>query len=76
MPRGLVLERRADEMCKKKGWFNCNQFHNPLNIKAHYRFTGPEIFNQYKEMYGENSQPSAFIAGTGTGGERDTGISL
>ena len=57
-----------DEMCKKKGWFNCNQFHNPLNIEAHYRFTGPEIFNQYKEMYGETSQPSAFIAGTGTGG--------
>ena len=60
--------RLRDEMCDKKGWFNCNQFHNPLNIEAHYLKTGPEIYNQYKELYGETKQPSAFIAGTGTGG--------
>ena len=23
-----------DEMCKNKGWFNCNQFHNKLNIEG------------------------------------------
>ena len=57
-----------DEMCKKKGFFNLNQFHNELNIEAHYRVTGPEIYNQYKEVRGENKCPSAFIAGTGTGG--------
>jgi len=57
-----------DEMCKKKNWFNCNQFHNKLNIEAHYRITGPEIYNQYKEQKGENEYPSVFVAGTGTGG--------
>tara|TARA_R110002096_G_scaffold44091_2_gene118740 strand:- start:441 stop:1364 length:924 start_codon:yes stop_codon:yes gene_type:complete len=57
-----------DDMCKKKNWFNCNQFHNQLNIEAHYRITGPEIYNQYKDQNGDNSCPDAFIAGTGTGG--------
>jgi len=57
-----------DEMCKKKGWFNCNQFHNPLNIQAHYIGTGPEIYNQYKEENGEKSVPDVLIMGTGTGG--------
>jgi len=54
-----------DKMCKEKGWFNCNQFHNPLNIKAHYETTGPELCGQYN-MY--LSQPDVFVAGTGTGG--------
>ena len=56
-----------DEMCEKKGWFNCNQFHNPLNIKAHYQTTGPEIYNQYKDLNGEQA-PDALVLGTGTGG--------
>ena len=56
-----------DEMCDKKGWFNCNQFHNPLNIKAHYQTTGPEIWNQYKDENKENA-PDVLIMGTGTGG--------
>jgi len=57
-----------DEMCKKKGWFNCDQFHNPLNIQAHYTTTGPEIYNQYKEENGEDAKPDVLIMGTGTGG--------
>ena len=57
-----------DEMCDKKGWFNCNQFHNPLNIRAHYQTTGPEIWNQYKNINGEDKQPDVLIMGTGTGG--------
>ena len=59
-----------DEMCKKKGWFNCNQFHNPLNIEAHYKNTGPEIYQQFQKERTELglALPSAFIAGTGTGG--------
>jgi len=57
-----------DEMCEKKGWFNCNQFHNPLNIQAHYISTGPEIYNQYKEENGELAVPDVLIMGTGTGG--------
>tara|TARA_R100000664_G_C2759046_1_gene148404 strand:- start:5073 stop:5957 length:885 start_codon:yes stop_codon:yes gene_type:complete len=54
-----------DEMCEKNGWFNCNQFHNPLNIKAHYETTGPELCGQYN-MY--LPKPDVFVAGTGTGG--------
>jgi len=57
-----------DEMCTKKGWFNCNQFHNKLNIDAHYRTTGPEIYNEYKQETGEDSVPDVLIMGTGTGG--------
>ena len=57
-----------DKMCEDKGWFNCNQFHNPLNIQAHYQTTGPEFYNQYKELKGEKSHPAVFVAGTGTGG--------
>ena len=53
-----------DELCKKNGWFNCNQFHNPLNIQAHYKQTGPEIFKQLETK----KIPDALILGTGTGG--------
>jgi cysteine synthase A len=34
-----AIEMRND-LCKAKGWFNCNQFHNRLNIEAHYNNTG------------------------------------
>ena len=56
--------RVRDDMTEKMGWFNCNQFHNPLNILAHYNGTGIEIWKQWKEY----SKPDAFILGTGTGG--------
>ena len=56
-----AIEMR-DDLCKAKGWFNCNQFHNPLNIEAHYKNTGPEIQKQL------SNYPDAFISGTGTGG--------
>ena len=57
-----AIEMRND-LCKAKGWFNCNQFHNRLNIEAHYSNTGPEIMSQL-----ESITPDVFIAGTGTGG--------
>ena len=57
-----------DKMCNEKGWFNCNQFHNPLNMEAHYMGTGPEIYNEYQQQHGERSRPDVFVAGTGTGG--------
>lgn len=55
-----------DDLAKSKGWFNCNQFHNPLNIEAHYKNTGPEIKKQYNDLLQQN--PDVFISGTGTGG--------
>ncbi len=64
-----------DEISNKKGFFNCNQFHNPLNIEAHYKNTGPEIDKQIRRSLVNQSSidqvgtwPQAFIAGTGTGG--------
>ena len=57
-----------DKICKEKGWFNCNQFHNPLNMEAHYMGTGPEIYNEYQQQHGEGSRPDVFVTGTGTGG--------
>ena len=53
-----------DQLCKEHDWFNCNQFHNPLNILAHYNGTGIEIQKQWKNF----TNPDAFILGTGTGG--------
>ena len=58
-----AIEMRND-LCKAKGWFNCNQFHNPWNIEAHYNNTGIEIVKQWKNTI----KPDAFILGTGTGG--------
>ncbi len=53
-----------DDMCKKMGFFNFNQFHNPLNILAHYNNTGVEIWKQWKKI----TPPDVLILGTGTGG--------
>jgi cysteine synthase A len=55
-----------DMLAKKLGYFNCNQFHNPLNIEAHYKTTGPEILEQLPKW--ENIVPDVLICGTGTGG--------
>ena len=51
-----------DKMAKENGYFNPNQFHNPLNIQAHYEGTGVEILHQHTDKI------SAFLDGTGTGG--------
>ena len=44
------------------GSFYLNQYHNPDNIEAHYRSTGPEIFEQ------TGGRLDVFVAGIGTGG--------
>ena len=51
-----------DKMAQENGYFNPNQFHNPLNIQAHYEGTGVEILHQHTEKI------AAFLDGTGTGG--------
>jgi len=62
-----------DNLCKRNGWFNCNQFHNELNIEAHYKTTGPEIYEDWslpkiKGSFRRTDSPAVFVAGTGTGG--------
>jgi cysteine synthase len=51
-----------DKMAQENGYFNPNQFHNTLNIQAHYEGTGVEILHQHTDKI------AAFLDGTGTGG--------
>jgi cysteine synthase A len=53
-----------DELTAKHGWFNPDQFFNPLNIECHEKTTGVEILKQTKNL----GKISALILGTGTGG--------
>lgn len=55
--------RLRDQLSVENGWFNTNQFHNELNIEAHFNGTAVEII---KDMPGKKI--SALISGTGTGG--------
>ena len=66
---GAIVLR--DDLAKSRGYFNCNQFHNKLNIEAHYKITGPEIYKQYvgtDMIQYHRDMIDAFIVGTGTGG--------
>lgn len=51
-----------DKMALENGYFNPNQFHNPLNIEAHEKGTAVEILYQHTDKI------AAFVDGTGTGG--------
>ena len=51
-----------DKMAIENGYFNPNQFHNPLNIEAHEKGTAVEI------LYQHENKIAAFLDGTGTGG--------
>lgn len=42
--------------------FYANQYHNPDNPETHYKWTGPEIWEQF------DGKIDVFIAGVGTGG--------
>jgi cysteine synthase A len=64
VPDGKFDEAIAlrDKLSSEMGWFNPNQFHNPLNTQAHFETTGPEILSQ------NIGEILAFVDGTGTGG--------
>jgi cysteine synthase A len=55
-------EKKAAALAKTEGYLFANQFENKSNVKAHYKTTGPEIYEAL------NGQVSAFLAGVGTAG--------
>lgn len=52
----------ARRLAEENGWFWANQFDNTANRDAHYRTTGPEIWEQTAGTV------TAFVASVGTGG--------
>lgn len=52
----------AKRLARETGGYYLNQYHNAANIQAHYRFTGPEVWEQ------SEGEVDVFVAGLGTGG--------
>lgn len=53
--------RVAQRLAEENGWFWANQFDKTANRQAHYRTTGPEIWEQ------THGQVTAFVSAVGTG---------
>jgi len=58
--------RIRDQLAAERGWFNPDQFSNPLNAQCHERTTGREILAQLGQR--GRARVDAFVAGVGTGG--------
>ena len=54
--------RQAQRLAQEKGWFWANQFDNVANRMAHFKTTGPEIWEQ------TCGEITGFVASVGTGG--------
>ncbi len=52
-----------DRLAAEHGWFNPDQFSNPLNAECHEKTTGEELVRQ-----AAGRRIDAFVAGVGTGG--------
>ena len=52
----------AARMAEENGYYYVNQIENPANIDAHYKTTGPEIWEQME------GKLDAFVCGVGSGG--------
>jgi cysteine synthase A len=54
--------RQAERLAKENGWYWANQFDNLANRDAHFKTTGPEIWEQTA------GKVTGFVASVGTGG--------
>src|SRR5215468_2902221 len=54
--------RQAQRLADENGWYWANQFDNVANRLAHYKTTGPEIWEQ------TSGEVTGFVASVGTGG--------
>src|SRR5881394_2763893 len=54
--------RQAQRLAQENGWYWANQFDNVANRLAHFRTTGPEIWEQTR------GEVTGFVASVGTGG--------
>jgi cysteine synthase A len=54
--------RQAQRLAEENGWYWANQFDNVANRIAHFKTTGPEIWEQ------TSGEVTGFVASVGTGG--------